>query len=266
MKSIVQGRSGRGRTRPIVAGLLAAASVAGAVGVAAAAQGDVNDLRAVGPVPPRTGTRSGIGTWMGPRSSVCLDGTPLCRFLPGDVPNPGAAISFPDNFPGEAFWWAGESVIADGATKKVVLVMAAEAASRLEVANAASAAITNTTFLVAPSAMTDSPAHQNASPGKLSGNEIAAPGFGTSPGKNRHNGVPSRHNSTSVPSASRYQIGYPFWVEIGPTARRSFTSPWAAAATPTAPATDAAASKPAMIGRVRPRPLLPCTMLFISAS
>ena len=37
-------------------------------------------------------------------------------------------ISFPDNYPGETFWWAGESIIADGLTKKVVLVMAVEAA------------------------------------------------------------------------------------------------------------------------------------------
>ena len=128
MKSVVQGRSGRGRTRPIIVGLLAAASVAGAVGVAAAAQGDVNDLRAVGPV----STQNGYPIWYrdadGTEVELCLDGTPLCRFLPGDVPNPNAAISFPDNFPGEAFWWAGESVIADGLTKKVTLVMAAEAA------------------------------------------------------------------------------------------------------------------------------------------
>ena len=128
MKSIVQGRSGRGRTRPIIAGLLAAASVAGAVGVAAAAQGDVNDLRAVGPV----STQNGYPIWYrdadGTEVELCLDGTPLCRALPTDVPNPNAAISFPDNFPGEAFWWAGESVIADGLTKKVTLVMAAEAA------------------------------------------------------------------------------------------------------------------------------------------
>ncbi len=110
-------------------------------------------------------------------------------------------------------------------------------------ANAASAPITSTIFLVRPSAMVDSPAHQNASPGKLPGNEIGLFASGTSPGRNRHNGVPSRHSSTSVPSLSAYQIGYPFWVLIGPTARMSSASPWATAATPTAPATDATASK-----------------------
>jgi hypothetical protein len=128
MKKVLQGRNGRGRTRPVIAGLLAAASVAGAVGVAAAAQGDVNDLRAVGP----ESSLNGYPIWYrdadGTEVELCLDGTPLCRFLPGDVPNPNSPIKFPENFPGEAFWWAGESVIADGLTEKVVLVMAAEAA------------------------------------------------------------------------------------------------------------------------------------------
>ena len=128
MKNIVQGRSGWGRTRPVIAGLLAAASVAGAVGVAAAAQGDANDLRAVGPV----STQNGYPIWYrdadGTEVELCLDGTPLCRFLPTDVPDPNSPISFPGNFAGENFWWAGEAVIADGLTKKIVLVMAAEAA------------------------------------------------------------------------------------------------------------------------------------------
>ncbi len=39
--------------------------------------------------------------------------------------DPNKPISFPDNYPGETFWWAAESSIDDGLTKKVVLVMAA---------------------------------------------------------------------------------------------------------------------------------------------
>ena len=128
MKKAVQGRSGRGRTRPVIAGLLAAASVAGAVGVAAAAQGDPNDLRAVGPI----STQNGYPIWYrdadGTEVELCLDQDPLCRYLPTDVADPNRPISFPDNYPGETFWWAGESVIEDGLTKKVVLVMAVEAA------------------------------------------------------------------------------------------------------------------------------------------
>ena len=50
MKNFMQGGTARGRTRPVIAGLLAVASVAGAVGVAAAAQGDLNDFRAAGPI------------------------------------------------------------------------------------------------------------------------------------------------------------------------------------------------------------------------
>ena len=128
MRNIVQGMSGRGRTRPVVAGLLAVASVAGAVGVAAAAQGDVDDFRAVGPI----STQNGYPIWFsdtdGTEVELCLDQDPLCRYLPTDIADPNSPISFPDNYPGESFWWAAESSIDDGVTKKVVLVMALEAA------------------------------------------------------------------------------------------------------------------------------------------
>ncbi len=128
MKNFMQGGTARGRTRPVIAGLLAVASVAGAVGVAAAAQGDVNDLRAVGPI----STQNGYPIWYsdedGTEVELCLDQNPLCRYLPTDVADPNKPISFPDNYPGETFWWAAESSIDDGLTKKVVLVMALEAA------------------------------------------------------------------------------------------------------------------------------------------
>ena len=43
------------------------------------------------------------------RLEPCLDGDdPLCGFLPGDIPNPDAPISFPDNFPDEFFLPGGE--------------------------------------------------------------------------------------------------------------------------------------------------------------
>ena len=117
-----------GRTRPVIAGLLAVASVAGAVGVAAAAQGDANDFRAAGPI----STQNGYPIWFsdadGTEVELCLDQNPLCRYLPTDVADPNKPISFPTNYPGETFWWAAESSIDDGVTKKVVLVMALEAA------------------------------------------------------------------------------------------------------------------------------------------
>ena len=85
-------------------------------------------MRAVGPV----STQNGYPIWYrdadGTEVELCLDQDPLCRYLPTDVPDPNSPITFPGNFPGEAFWWAGESVIEDGLTKKVVLVMAVEAA------------------------------------------------------------------------------------------------------------------------------------------
>ena len=128
MKNIMQGGTARGRTRPVIAGLLAVASVAGAVGVAAAAQGDANDFRAAGPI----STQNGYPIWFsdadGTEVELCLDQNPLCRYLPTDVADPNKPISFPDNYPGETFWWAAESSIDDGVTKKVVLVMALEAA------------------------------------------------------------------------------------------------------------------------------------------
>ena len=121
--------------------MLAVASVAGAVGVAAVAQGGADDMRAVGPI----STKNGFPIWYadkdGTEVELCLDGTPLCRFLPGDVPDPNSPIAFPGNFPGEAFWWAGESTIADGLTKKVVLVMQVCANLRAKV---------NCTLVVAP--------------------------------------------------------------------------------------------------------------------
>ena len=100
MKSFIQGRTARGRTRPVIAGLLAAASVAGAVGVAAVAQGGADDMRAVGPI----STQNGYPIWYadkdGTEVELCLDGTPLCRFLPGDVPDREQADLLPGQLPG----------------------------------------------------------------------------------------------------------------------------------------------------------------------
>ncbi|WP_373048086.1 PKD domain-containing protein [Vulgatibacter sp.] len=59
---------------------------------------------------------------------LCLDHTnPLCNFLPGDVPDPTRPISFPDNFPGEAFWWMAEAAIPTSAGD-AALTLALEAA------------------------------------------------------------------------------------------------------------------------------------------
>lgn len=53
----------------------------------------------------------------------------LCLLLPADVPNPVQAISFPNNFPGEAFWFAADSSMPiGGGGSDATLVIAMEAA------------------------------------------------------------------------------------------------------------------------------------------
>ena len=66
--------------------------------------------------------------WTAPRSSCVSIRTRCADIRRRMFADPNSPTSFPENYPGEAFWWAGESVIADGLTEKVVLVMVAEAA------------------------------------------------------------------------------------------------------------------------------------------
>jgi hypothetical protein len=56
---------------------------------------------------------------------LCLD-DPLCPVV-GDLPDPARGVSFPDNFPDEAFWWSGEANFAAGGID-ARLVLGAEAA------------------------------------------------------------------------------------------------------------------------------------------
>ena len=116
----------RGRVRALAVAMIAVTSAVTAVGVAAANHG-AGDLRAVGPVSSANGYPVWYRDAHGTEVELCLTGTLLCRFLPGDLPDPTSPISFPDNFPGEAFWWAADSVI-DHDNGSALLVMAAEAA------------------------------------------------------------------------------------------------------------------------------------------
>ncbi len=65
-----------------------------------------------------------------------LERTPI-RCIMADLPNPNAAISFPNNFPDEAFWWTGETTLGldvdNGVQKEALLVLALEAAFANEV-------------------------------------------------------------------------------------------------------------------------------------
>ncbi len=56
---------------------------------------------------------------------LCLD-DPLCPVV-GDLPDPTRGVSFPANFPDEAFWWSGEAAFTAGAID-ARLVLGAEAA------------------------------------------------------------------------------------------------------------------------------------------
>ena len=83
----------------------------------------------VGPV----NTEHGFPAWYEDstktRTELCLDAdNPLCGFLPGDVPDPTKPISFPGNFPGEAFYMLAGSDVQIPGGGDAVLTLALEAA------------------------------------------------------------------------------------------------------------------------------------------
>lgn len=91
-----------------------------------------NGLAVTGPVDPVHGypqwyeDKGDPANGLAPvRLELCLD-DPLCLAV-AETPDPGQPVSFPDNFPGEAFWWAGEADMTNG-TVNALLVMAQEAA------------------------------------------------------------------------------------------------------------------------------------------
>ena len=102
------------------AGLAAGAMLASLMSVPASAT-----LSATGPVNPAHGYPQWFTDSNGLQLELCLDG-PMC-LATAERPNPAAPVSFPDNFPGEAFWWAGEAHIESGSTT-ALLVLAQEAA------------------------------------------------------------------------------------------------------------------------------------------
>lgn len=110
------------------AGLAAGAMLVSAMSVPANAT-----LSETGPVHPDHGYPAWFTDSNGLQLELCLDG-PLC-LATAERPNPGAAVSFPDNFPGEAFWWAGEASIESGTTS-ALLTLAQEAAFTNEDAEA----------------------------------------------------------------------------------------------------------------------------------
>lgn len=86
-------------------------------------------LSQTGPINPAHGYPAWFTDSNGLQLELCLDG-PMC-LATAERPNPAAPVSFPDNFPGEAFWWAGEAHIESGNTS-ALLVLAQEAAFTTE--------------------------------------------------------------------------------------------------------------------------------------
>jgi len=67
-------------------------------------------LSEVGPIDPV----NGFPEWYKDSTGLALkfcDDPAFCTFLTAELPNPGAPMSFPDNYPGEMFWWTGEADI-----------------------------------------------------------------------------------------------------------------------------------------------------------
>ncbi|APR76729.1 Chitinase [Minicystis rosea] len=87
------------------------------------------DLIAVGPINPLGGFPSWYKDEQQTRLELCLGGNdPLCGFAAGDIPNPNAPISFPNNFPEEAFYMQATTRMNTTGTRRATTVLALEAA------------------------------------------------------------------------------------------------------------------------------------------
>src|SRR5215211_1928096 len=120
-----------GALKFLVATLLAIAALS--VALASPAQAK---LQSAGPVNPSNGFPFWYQDESGTRLDLCLPPDPNQKCLqPFEMPNPDQPLSFPDNFPGEAFWWSGEADLSAQMpnSDKALLVMAQEAAFANEV-------------------------------------------------------------------------------------------------------------------------------------
>jgi hypothetical protein len=120
---------GRRTTAAAAALLLGATGISASTAATEVVQRNPGGLTAVGPV----NTEHGFPAWYEDssklRTELCLDGdNPLCAFPPGDVPDPLKPISFPDNFPGEAFYMLAGSEVDIPGGGDAVLTLALEAA------------------------------------------------------------------------------------------------------------------------------------------
>ena len=84
-------------------------------------------LKQVGPIDETNGFPLWYKDTSGTRLELCLDPNDANCIL-GDLPHPGQPVSFPDNFPDEAFWSVADSSIDAGGGDQAQLVTAVEAA------------------------------------------------------------------------------------------------------------------------------------------
>ncbi|MFE4544950.1 hypothetical protein [Arthrobacter sp. NPDC056727] len=113
----------------VTAVLLAATGAGTSLAATQVTQANPSKLTAVGPVNTEYGFPSWYEDSNKTRVELCLDAeNPLCGFLPGDIPDGTAPISFPDNFPEEAFYMLAGSQLDLPGGGKAVLVLGLEAA------------------------------------------------------------------------------------------------------------------------------------------
>lgn len=117
------------RTALLALGLLALATITPAQAATEIINKNPGGIVAVGPV----NTDHGFPSWYqdnaGTRVELCLDAeNPYCGFLPGDIPNEEAVISFPGNFPEEAFYMLASTTLDLPGGGRAVLVLGLEAA------------------------------------------------------------------------------------------------------------------------------------------
>ena len=109
--------------------LLTATGVGSAVAATQVTETNPGGLIAVGPINAAYGFPSWYEDKNHTRLELCLEAqNPLCGFLPGDIPNEAAEISFPDNFPDEAFYMLAGSELELPGGGRAVLVLGLEAA------------------------------------------------------------------------------------------------------------------------------------------
>ena len=113
----------------VAALVLTATGLSSAVAATQVTVKNPGQLTAVGPVNTEHGFPSWYEDSTKTRVELCLDAlNPLCGFLPGDVPDESKPISFPDNFPDEAFYMLAGSELDLPGGGRAVLVLGLEAA------------------------------------------------------------------------------------------------------------------------------------------